>query len=257
MKSRTIYALLLTFALAAPAHSNPTPNPLAVPKDDANTPGAGPISGGKMFNSLWFRLRKSWATRVEQDKGAITFLGDSITMGWSPSFRGAFKGYKTANRGISADTSRGALYRMDGDVLALDPAAIVILIGVNDLGRDTEPEIVAGNVKLMLDKIKAHNDKTPVILCYIMPSAPNRNVPKEKAQKLNNMYAGFAKKYPQVTTLDTWTLFADENGGPKKGILKDGIHPNSKGYFLWRGALLNKFAELKLEKIQPAKKPKQ
>ena len=35
----------------------------------------------------------------------------------------AFPGVKVANRGISGDTTRGVLIRLQEDVLALDPAA--------------------------------------------------------------------------------------------------------------------------------------
>ena len=54
---------------------------------------------------------------------------------------------KVANRGISGDTTRGVLIRMEEDVLSLNPSGVVLLIGTNDLeegsaGRDClEPGI--------------------------------------------------------------------------------------------------------------------
>ena len=60
---------------------------------------------------------------------------------------------KVANRGISGDTSRGLLARLDDDVLALNPRGIVLLIGTNDIEVKVPPEGIAANVKLLLEKI--------------------------------------------------------------------------------------------------------
>ena len=46
---------------------------------------------------------------VAADQGAVVFLGDSITQGWGDNFGNSFPGLKTANRGISGDTTRGPL----------------------------------------------------------------------------------------------------------------------------------------------------
>ena len=57
---------------------------------------------------------------------------------------------KVANRGISGDTTRGILLRLQEDVLALDPAAVVLLAGTNDLEEGATPEVIAGNLELIL-----------------------------------------------------------------------------------------------------------
>jgi Domain of Unknown Function (DUF1080) len=46
-----------------------------------------------------------------------------------------------------------------------------------------------------------------------------------------------AKDEPQVTVLDTWTLFADEHGDAKRGEFPDLLHPNDIGYRKWAAAL--------------------
>jgi lysophospholipase L1-like esterase len=48
---------------------------------------------------------------------------------------------KIANRGISGDTTRGMLIRLEADVLALQPKAVVMLMGTNDLEEGAEPEV--------------------------------------------------------------------------------------------------------------------
>ena len=88
--------------------------------------------------------------REQKDQGAVVFLGDSITQGWDVGLQFAFPGVKIANRGISGDTSRGVLIRLQEDVLALNPAAVVLLVGTNDLEEGATPDTIAGNLKLIL-----------------------------------------------------------------------------------------------------------
>lgn len=51
-----------------------------------------------------------------------------------------------------------------------------------------------------------------------------------------------AKDFPQVTVLDTWTLFAKETGDAKAAEFPDLLHPNDAGYEKWANALRPLFA---------------
>src|SRR5580765_7755657 len=104
-----------------------------IPVSDDGLPGQGPIRRHDWFKKLWVERRSAWAQRVEQEQLSVVFLGDSITQGWGEQMGGSFSGVKVANRGISGDTTRGVLIRMDEDVLSLHPKGVVLLIGTNDL----------------------------------------------------------------------------------------------------------------------------
>ena len=54
----------------------------AIPATDDGLPGVGPIRRYEWFQKLWRERRSAWAGQVEQDQGAVVFLGDSITQGW-------------------------------------------------------------------------------------------------------------------------------------------------------------------------------
>ncbi len=118
--------LLLPFFLASsrPALSADPP-PVAsgfeLPATDDGLPGAGPIRRVDWFRKLWLERRTAWSRRAALDRNAVVFLGDSITQGWGDNLGGSFPGLKVANRGISGDTTRGVLIRLDEDVLALHP----------------------------------------------------------------------------------------------------------------------------------------
>ncbi len=55
----------------------------------------------------------------------------------------------------------------------------------------------------------------------------------DKIQRLNQLYADAVKGDAQVTLLDTWTLFANEQGDAKVEEFPDLLHPNQKGYEKW------------------------
>ena len=213
------------------------PADVSIPATDDGLPGAGPIRRYDWFKKLWLRKRTAWAKRIQQDQGALVFLGDSITQGWGDTMGGSFPGVKVANRGISGDTTRGVLIRLQGDVLALKPSGVVLLIGTNDLEEKASPEVIAGNLKLIIAALKKHNPKMPIILCNTFPSSASKRRPADQIRKINQLYFAAVKGDPQITVLDTWLLFANPQGDAKKGEFPDLLHPNKLGYSRWAAAL--------------------
>jgi lysophospholipase L1-like esterase len=209
-------------------------------------PGVGPIRAEEWFVKVWNTRRAHFRELASSQKGAIVFFGDSITQGWGDNFRDQFKdsGLNLANRGISGDTTRGLLARVDEDVLALQPQAIVLLIGTNDIGLGIDPLAIGENMKLLLEKIAQHDPKVPVILCAVMPSSETKQRPAAAIRALNEFYAEFVRKNPQVTMLDLNTLYANEKGDAKPEEFPDLLHPNDIGYKKWRDAIWPVFATL-------------
>jgi lysophospholipase L1-like esterase len=236
--------MLALFALLAPAvrpaeapsSAAPANRRFQVPATDDSLPGAGPIRRYDWFQNLWRDRRTGWAKRVQQDQGAIVFLGDSITQGWS-DLGTVLPGVKVANRGISGDTTRGVLIRLPEDVLALNPRGVVLLIGTNDLEEQATPETAVGNLRLILAALRQHNPAMPVVLCQVFPSTAAKQRPAEQIRKLNQLYFGAVKDEPQVTLLDTHALFADAQGDAKPEEFPDLLHPNRIGYAKWLAAL--------------------
>jgi len=209
----------------------------AVPETDEGLPGDGPVRRYEWFKNLWEKKRSGWAKRVNEDQGALVFLGDSITQGWGDTMGNSFPGVKVANRGISGDTTRGVLIRLKEDVIAINPSGIVILIGTNDLEEGAAPEVIAGNLKLIIESLKEHNSKMPILLCNVFPSSESKKRPTEKIKKINELYFNVVKGDSQITVLDTWVLFVNGKGDAKKLEFPDLLHPNKAGYAKWASAL--------------------
>ena len=222
-----------------------------IPASDEGLPGSGPIRRYDWFKKLWKEKRTDWSKRVEQDQKAVVFLGDSITQGWGDNLGTAFPGVKLANRGISGDTTRGVLIRLQEDVLALNPAAIVLLIGTNDLEEGAEPETIAENLKLILAEMKKHRATMPIILCQVFPSSTTKKRPPDKIKKLNELYFAAVKGDRQVTFVETWPLFASAEGDAKPEEFPDLLHPNAAGYTKWASAIRPILATLGFVETEP------
>lgn len=210
---------------------------LAIPDTDDGLPGVGPIRRYDWFRNLWNEKRKQWASRIQADQDSVVFLGDSITQGWGDNMGDSFPGLKVANRGISGDTTRGMLLRLDQDVLALKPKALVMLMGTNDLEEGADAASIAQNIELMLKSIQKHNPALPVTLCRVFPASASKKRPADQIQAINTAIANVAKNFSQVTLVDTWTLFADEKGDAKPAEFPDLLHPNPAGYSKWAAAI--------------------
>lgn len=212
-------------------------NRFQIPANDDGLPGEGPIRRYDWFQQLWEQRRSLWARQAARDQGAVVFLGDSITQGWGEQLRTRFPGMKVANRGISGDTTRGVLIRLEEDVLAVNPSGIVLLIGTNDLEEGASPETIAGNLKLILERLKAHNADMPILLCNVFPSSTTKKRPAEQIKRINELYAAATKGDAQVMIIDTWRLFANAEGDAKPEEFPDLLHPNEAGYAKWAAAI--------------------
>jgi len=244
MRSRPIFSALgLSLAASlfhlpvASAASEKAPYELALPAIDDGLPGVGPLRRHTWFQKLWLERRQMWSAAIEADQGAVVFLGDSITQGWGPDFKGHFKGIKVANRGISGDTSRGVLLRLQDDVIALNPAAVVLLIGTNDIEEVARADAIASNLSLIIARLQAHRADLPIILCEVFPSSAKQHRGPDLIRDVNERYLAAVNGNAGVTVLDTWTLFADAAGDAKSEEMPDLLHPNDAGYAKWAAAL--------------------
>jgi lysophospholipase L1-like esterase len=244
-----LFALGVSMAAAAQKAAPASPEVrdlFAIPATDDGLPGAGPIRRYEWFQSLWRERRSAWAQRVDQDQHAVVFLGDSITQGWGGGLGAAFPGIKVANRGISGDTTRGILLRLAEDVLALNPSAVVLLVGTNDLEEGATPEVIASNLDLIVAGLERHDRHLPIVLCQVFPSSKAKKRPGDQIKAINALSLAAVKNDPQITYLETWPLFADPDGDAMAAEFPDLLHPNEAGYAKWAAALRPVFATLGL-----------
>ena len=164
----------------------------------------------------------------------IVFMGDSITELWSVINPEYFSGKPYINRGIGGQTTPQMLIRFRADVIALQPTAVVILAGINDIAGNTGQssiKMISDNIFSMVELAKVNNIQ--VILCSVLPAydfpwKPNQE-PIEKIKALNEILKNYAKSN-NVVYVDYYSAMVDERLGLNIEYSKDGVHPNKIGY---------------------------
>lgn len=185
--------------------------------------------------------------------GRVVFLGDSITDIWN--LAKFFPGKPYVNRGISGQTTAQMLVRMYPDVIDLEPDAVVLLAGTNDIARNTGPEtakMIEENFRAITELAQAHHIK--VTLCSLTPvsdyTAHPQTVRRPPAQilELNAWIKNYAEEV-NATFADYYSALVDSKGMLKNGYSNDGLHPNDRGF-----ALLAPVVEAAIEKTMHEKK---
>ena len=208
--------------------------------------GCGSFREAQWFRVTWLDARLQAWERRERDRGAVVFVGDSITQRWLTLDR-AFPNFKTANRGITGDTSRGVRHRFEEDVLQLDPRAVVLLCGINDLSDGTPPECLSQNIQAMANLCRSKNPKMPLIICTVLPTG-FENGTNKKVRAFNESLTQWTTT--NVWIADAWSAFADENGVASAHDFPDSLHPNEAGYAKL-GVYLQPFVEKVLISNEP------
>jgi lysophospholipase L1-like esterase len=117
---------------------------------------------------------KDFLKRIEETKGEgdVIFLGDSITHGWEgqKAWQEHFGAFKPVNLGIGGDQTGHVLWRItEGHELDhLKPKAAVIMIGTNNIGGHTAPQI-AGGIKAIVEELKHQKPHIKVLVLGVFP----------------------------------------------------------------------------------------
>lgn len=169
----------------------------------------------------------------------VVFMGDSITdnMHNAQRFGPFFPGKPYLNRGIGGQTTAQMLLRFYPDVIELQPKAVIIFGGTNDIAGNLGPvslESVENNLAAMADIARANGIKvimasvTPV--CDLPGKAPMTiGRPPATILKLNDWIKQYAASHGAVY-LDYFSATVDDKGFLHADMTEDGLHPTIKGY---------------------------
>jgi beta-glucosidase len=190
----------------------------------------------------------------------VLFLGDSITdwwrnpgsgpatngvvpMGGKAVFEKHFGSMKVANFGIAGDTTQGVLWRLQhGEGEGCQPKVIMLLIGTNNTGRNSPPEIAMG-VAAVVFELRRDFPEAKILLLGIFPR--NFGWPPVTAQitEINQLISALNDNQ-HVFYRDIGRLFLAADGTISRDIMSDGLHPTSKGYEIWAEAVQDTLVRL-------------
>ena len=168
------------------------------------------------------------------ERRGVVFIGDSITQGWRDFHPAFFADNGLLGRGIGGQVTAQMLVRFWPDVVALKPAAVHILAGVNDVAQNAGPyDPAATQAHLQAMTTLAQAGGIAVILATVTPVAefpwrPGLG-PTAKVRTLNAWLRAYAAERGAVLA-DYTRVLDDGAGGMKPGLAYDGVHPTREGY---------------------------
>ena len=186
--------------------------------------------------STYYHQRVTHFNTLEQRSDDIIFLGNSITDGgeWSELFHDI----RIKNRGISGDISAGIINRLDG-LLETAPAKIFLLIGINDLARNTSTDSLWHNYQRIIAMVKNRQAGTKLYIQSILPVSAyyqkfsGHTSKRDSIARINALLEKNQSLYG-YTFINLHDAFCDETGRLNKTLTNDGLHLKGEGYLLWK-----------------------
>jgi lysophospholipase L1-like esterase len=169
----------------------------------------------------------------------VVFVGDSITSGWNTSWSlqaPTFTQNNWLDVGVVGTTSEEIAAGFDAYVIALEPKAVHILAGTNDVYPGWQLSETTGNIESMVQKAKRHH--IGVVIGTIPPwgpgALPERADPSperfQRIVQLNQWIAQYAAAQG-IQMVDYHTLLEAPNGENYiPAYTVDGVHPSAAGY---------------------------
>lgn len=246
MRRRAVLPILLALAFVSPSAQQTAPAPPAADCPEMATALTRLLQNDARLRD-WANLsRYREANRAlgapAPGESRVVFMGDSITDAWPEPRFGDFFAANTSyvGRGISGQTTPQMLVRFRPDVIALQPRAVVILAGTNDVAGNTGPmsnEEIQGNLASMAQLAGASGIR--VVLSSIQPvsayhTTPNGRPqtqirPMERIRAVNDWLKQYAAAEGHVY-LDYFSAMVDDKGLLREDLSADDLHPNAKGY---------------------------
>jgi lysophospholipase L1-like esterase len=184
-----------------------------------------------------------------QPKVRIVAMGDSTTAG-TPAFKSpreapprgsgdetsqyaywlmkAHADWDVINQGVNAQRSDVIAARFETDVIALKPAVVVILAGVNDVYQGRPAQHVKDQLSAMYTR--AHDAGIRVVAGTIIPYNSATEDQNARMHEINDWIRSQARADPGVIVVDTRAAVAAPGKPDMLASSPDGLHPDAAGY---------------------------
>ncbi|GGH80160.1 lysophospholipase L1-like esterase [Filimonas zeae] len=183
----------------------------------------------------------------------LVFVGDSITWGHRDAAilepnKGLGDGYvqeiarllasksmlkecAVYNRGVSGNTTKDLLTRLDKDVISLKPTIAVVLIGVNDLRHNFKPEEFYYNYNNILKNLQEKVPGVKLVVCepFILSNMEGYSGYLPVFTEYRRQIRKLAKEVGAIFVPYYDAFFHALQTAEAKTLLYDGFHPTPAG----------------------------
>ena len=203
---------------------------LNIPIGDRST--TRPVTQRRSAGYEWRARHYNLVKQVQERQPKALVIGNSIIHNWGEASINL--GTKVWNDkmakdfvglGCGWDRIENVLWRVyHGALDNCSPEKIVVKIGTNNLGTDTNIDIVEG-IRFLLDAIQVRQPKARILVMGILP---RRNM-EQRVEEINRLIEAMAKQegYDYANPGVKMLL---ENGKIDESLFTDGLHPNNEGY---------------------------
>jgi lysophospholipase L1-like esterase len=179
----------------------------------------------------------------------IVAMGDSTTAG-TPAFKSpreappngsgdqtsqyaywlmqAHADWEVVNQGINAQRSDVIAARFEADVIALKPAVVVIIAGVNDVYQGRPARHVKEQLSAMYKR--AQDAGIRVVAGTIIPYNTATADQNARMREINEWIRAQAETDPRIVFVDTRAAVAAPGQPDMLASSPDGLHPDAAGY---------------------------
>lgn len=200
-------------------------------------------------NEPWMQRHLGFVEIARNDNGCqVLFIGDSITDHWRSKGKATWDAnyapLNAVNLGISGDRTQHLLWRLqNGEIGALKPKVVVMMIGTNNIGLNSDQKTQRNELPEITDGIEANirylREKLPeakILLLAIFPRGEKESKERADVAEVNRQIARFDDGQ-HVFFLDIGPKFLEADGTLPKSIMPDLLHPNAHGYEIWAEAI--------------------
>ena len=195
----------------------------------------------RLYTDHYYRRFLQFEQETPITEKEIVMLGNSLTEGGKDwGVRLQKKGVR--NRGIIGDEAMGIIDRLH-QILPNRPAAICMMVGVNDLSHQLSPDSVVTLVTRVIDRIQRDSPTTKLYVQSLLPI--NETVSKYKTMvgktdliPIINTKLEAVVKERKATFINLFPLFTEPGTNVlRKELTSDGLHLKAKAYDIWSQAL--------------------
>lgn len=154
------------------------------------------------------------------------------------------------NRGIGADTVLRARSRLDA-VVALQPRAVVVMLGINDLLHGRSVDQTLGDHAALIEELHERLPQTRILVQGLLPVRPGSTEPVEIDSALVHRFndglraaSTRADRASYASYVDVGAEMIGTDGELDSSLTTDGLHLNGRGYVIWRNALAGELAKV-------------
>lgn len=236
--------LLLALSLLSLGALNPLPR--VAPDEPSSV-----VPVARTDEGILARQQECLERAREAAPAKVVFVGDSITQGFESTraWKEALEPLGALGLGVSGDRTEHVLWRLREAPLArLQPRAIVLLIGTNNLGHgSSDAAATLLGIQRVVAVLREQCPDARILLLDVFP----------RGERFNPMRGDIAQINQALTRLDDGAhvrclrigdRFVEQDGSIQKEIMPDFLHLSEAGYRIWTDALLPHLREALAEK---------